>query len=198
MARLGVAQRSARLSSCFALFARTIFAQESPGIDTRVVPVVPLEANGVLPDGIYRGRPGRGLEHGQGAGSEFGRFARPTARLLPLLVAQRAGTRIAKEGEGVLRLVRVPPLDLHARAFGDVHFHRFRVKAESRVGRVRNRNSHVFEYRTQQEFRRASGGVQALTYFCGTKNSPMSGASAPPGGTSSTPSARKLSRNRLS
>src|SRR5215471_8873731 len=107
--------RRLRRAPRYALMARAIFAQEFPGIHARLVPVIPLEADGVTAHrfDIRRLRPWP--EHGQFARFGMRRGADSAPALAALFVAQRARTRIAQPPEAVKAAVAVLPGDLHPR-----------------------------------------------------------------------------------
>src|SRR5581483_10442489 len=92
--------------------------------------VVPFEADGVFSYAFGAGGLGCGLEHGQRAGSEFGRISRSKPCLAPLFVAKSAGAGIAQVGEGVTAEMPVLPVNLHTRARGQVDLHGFGVRFE--------------------------------------------------------------------
>jgi len=114
--------------SCrFALFAGTPIAQKLPGINSQFMAVVPMEFDGVFAYAFGGIRFGCGLEHREGAGCEFGRFAGFAASLATLLIAQGARAGVTQVREIVVRAVAILPFDVHTRARADVHLHRFRV-----------------------------------------------------------------------
>src|SRR5215471_1262368 len=98
-----------------------MLAQELPGINTVLVAVIPLEADGVLAHRFRLNGARRSLEHRQGAGDRLQRITGLAAVLVALLIAHRAWASVAQEGKAVGALMAVLPLDLHACAGGDVH-----------------------------------------------------------------------------
>src|SRR5208282_1800281 len=124
-----------------AFVARTDFTQELPGIDAKVVIVVPGKADGIFTDCLGGNRPGGGFEHGKHAGSELGRLTGFAPGLVALFIAHGAGAGISQVDKIVVRNVAVSPLDVHARAGGEVHFDRLGICGRS--GRLK-RGLHVF------------------------------------------------------
>jgi hypothetical protein len=105
-------------TSDLALLARANFAQEFPRVNAEVVIVIPLEADGVLPNTFGGKRFGGGFEHGQGAWRRFRGLTRRTAGFVALFVAHGAGAGVAQENESVMRGVGVGPNDVHASSGG--------------------------------------------------------------------------------
>lgn len=102
-------------------------SQEVPGVDAVLMAVVPAELDRVLADtaGLegFRG----GFEHRQGPGLGLLSLAWLALGLYAFLIAQCAGTGIAKVLKCVVALMTVLPGDIHAVAGREVHFHRLRV-----------------------------------------------------------------------
>src|ERR1700745_97371 len=91
------------------------------------MPVVPSEANSVLPNRFRLCRPSCGLEHRQSARDRFHRVPRLAAIRLPLLVAKGTRARIAKERKGIGAAVPVLPLNIDARTGGGINLYGFRI-----------------------------------------------------------------------
>ena len=102
-------------------------SQKVPGIDAVLVAVVPAELDRVFAYSACLQRLGSGLEHRQRPGVRFHGFTRLTLSLRSLLIAHRTGASIAQILERIVALVTVLPLDIHAVAGRQVHFHRLRV-----------------------------------------------------------------------
>src|SRR5208282_5716063 len=106
----GVAARVAAL-------AGAPVAQVSPGKDSVLVAVVPVEADGVVAHLRNLVGTDRRLEHLQAAaGSSRSGLVGPAMALFPLVVAVGAGAGIAQVDEGVAALVAVLPEDFHGAA----------------------------------------------------------------------------------
>ena len=112
-----------RSSWSAAFLTWTKFAQVSPGIDAEVMVIVPCEAYRVLADGFGGERFGRGLEHGQHAGSQFGRLTWLAMGFVALFIAHGAGAGVAEIDEAVVRNVTIFPLNIHASAGGEIYLH---------------------------------------------------------------------------
>src|SRR5579863_3170035 len=111
-----------------ALRAGADFPEKLPRVNAQVVVIVPRELNRVLAHAFCRDRFRRRLEHGQRAGSEFGRLSIAPACLAALFFAHGARAGVAQVDEVVMRNVAVFPVDMHASASGEIDLHRFRVR----------------------------------------------------------------------
>lgn len=110
-------------------FARAVLAQEWPRVDTQVVAVVPVEANGIASDGFGVGRAGFFFKHGQRAWSQGGRLAGSALCFFAFVVTESARAGIAQEDERVAGVVAVLPGDLEACSASDIHLDGFRIVA---------------------------------------------------------------------
>ena len=111
-----------------AFLTRTPVAQELPGINSQLVPVVEVKFDGVFANAFRRSRFDGGLEHGQGSRRRFRRIAGLLVVLGSLLIAQSAGAGITQEWEGIVGMVAVFPLDVEAGAGSQVDFDRLRIR----------------------------------------------------------------------
>src|SRR5882762_1537461 len=111
-----------------AFLTRAEFAQELPGVNAKVVVIVPLEPDGVFAHALGGDWLGRGFEHGQRAGSKSGRFARPASSFIALFVAHGARAGVTEEDKIVVRNVAVGPFNVDTRAGGKVYLHRLGVR----------------------------------------------------------------------
>src|SRR5215469_15073856 len=126
LAALGARHQAARL----AILARAVFAQELPGIDAMLVPVVPGEADAVLTDRLDFRRTRQRFEDRQRPCDRFQRIARLAAVFLALFDAECAGTRIAQKHEAVGAAMAILPFDVHAAARSLVDFDRLGIGDE--------------------------------------------------------------------
>ena len=79
----------------FAFFAGTNIAEKLPGINSQLVPVIEMKFDRLLAHAFRGGRFDGGLEHRQGACSQFRRLSRLPAALSTFVIAEGAGTGIA-------------------------------------------------------------------------------------------------------
>jgi hypothetical protein len=122
------------LTSCWrrlALRTRADFPQQLPRIETEIVVIVPLEADGILTHRFSRDRLGRRLEHWQNTDRGFGRFSRLSPRFVAFLVAHGAGAGVAEIDEVVVGDVAVGPFDVHPGAGRKVNLYRLRICCRS-------------------------------------------------------------------
>src|SRR6516162_8958275 len=120
---LGGLHQAARL----AILAGAMLAKELPRIDAVLVPVVPGEADAVLPYGFDLRRTRQRLENGQRARHWLQRIARLPAVFLALFHAKGTGTRVAQEHEGVGAAMAIFPLDVHTVTRGFVDLNRLGI-----------------------------------------------------------------------
>lgn len=139
--------------SPFAVFTRADFAQKLPGVNAEVVVVVPLKLDGVFADAFGGERFGCGFEHGQGAGSEFGRLSAAASGLGALFFAHGTGAGVAEEDERVVGRVAVGPLYVDTGAAREIHLHRLWVSCR---GGSLKRGLHEFSI-AQEELRLGEG-----------------------------------------
>ena len=125
-------------------FTRANIPQKLPGIDAQFVPVIPMELDSVFAYALGRQRLCSLLEHGKGSGREFRPLAGLAAGLPTLVVTKGTGKGIAQEGECVVRVVAVLPVDVQARTGCNVYFdgfwirsnHFFSIARKAGVGRT--------------------------------------------------------------
>ncbi len=114
-----------------ALRAGANFAQEFPGIKSKVVVVIPFEADGVFAHAFGGHWLGGGLEHGKSARREFGRIAGFALGFIAFFVAHGAGARVAQKHEVVVGDVAVGPFDIHTRAGSYVYLDRLGIRGRA-------------------------------------------------------------------
>ena len=124
----GLHRSGLRRSSRLAFLARAPVPQKLPRINSQLVPVVEVKLDCVLAHAFCRSRFDGGLEHGQSPRGGFRRLSGLLVGFASFLVAQRAGTGIAQERKGIVRLVAVLPLDIETRASAQIHLHRLWVR----------------------------------------------------------------------
>src|SRR6516164_6512001 len=125
-AALGGLHQAARL----AILAGAMFAKELPGIDAMLVPVVPGEADAVLPDRLDFRRTRQRFEDWQRARHRFQRIARLATVFLALFDAECARAGIAQKHEAVGAAMAILPFDVHAAARSLVDFDRLGIGDE--------------------------------------------------------------------
>src|SRR6267143_3303346 len=124
-----------------AFLTRAEFAQKLPGVNAKVVVIIPLKPDGVFAHAFSGDWLGRGFEHGQRTSSKSGRFARPASSFIALFVAHGARAGVTEKNKIVVGNVAVGPFNVHTRAGRKVHLYRLRIRGRS--GRLK-RGLHCF------------------------------------------------------
>lgn len=116
-----------------ALFTLAHLAQVIPGVDAAGVAVIPGNAHGITAYWLYFfWTRGFLIHRQQGAGSLW-RLSRFAMIVVALFVAGSARAGIAQPLKVVVRLMAVVPLNINARASGDVHLDGFGIVRHSRI-----------------------------------------------------------------
>jgi hypothetical protein len=119
-----------RLSLAFR--ARTVPSQEVPRIDSAAMAIVPMEIDRIFPHWIDLNRTSRFLVHRQGTGFGLRGFPDFASAGFAFFVAGCTWTRIAQPRKGVMALMPILPLNVHALTGALLHLHRLRIGSGDR------------------------------------------------------------------